>query len=75
MLGPGARLGHSQHASRAGLLLTHLVFGPELRQITFERLTAEHDAFVGESLAGMAERLGLMNRQLAGLRDDLTGGG
>jgi hypothetical protein len=34
---------------------------------TFERLTAEHDAFANASWAGMAERLGLMNRRLAGL--------
>jgi hypothetical protein len=34
---------------------------------TFARLSAEHDAFVGVSLAGMAERLGLMNRRLVGL--------
>ena len=26
---------------------------------TFERLTAEHDAFVEESLAGMAQRFGI----------------
>jgi len=31
---------------------------------TFERLTAEHDAFVGVSLAGMAVRLGLIERRL-----------
>lgn len=42
---------------------------------TFERLTAEHDTFVGVSLAGMAERFGLMNRQFDGLRDDLDGDG
>ncbi len=34
---------------------------------TFERLTAEHDAYVGASLAGMAKRLGLMNRGVDGL--------
>ena len=34
---------------------------------TFERLKAEHDAFANASWAGMAERLGLMNRRLAGL--------
>jgi len=38
---------------------------------TFERLKAEHDAFVGVSLAGMAQRLGLMDRQLLGLDLDL----
>lgn len=30
---------------------------------TFERLKAEHDAFANASWAGMAERLGLMNRR------------
>lgn len=34
---------------------------------TFERLKAEHDAFANASWAGMAERLGLMNRRLEGL--------
>ena len=34
---------------------------------TFERLTAEHDAFVGVSLAGMAARLGLIARRLDGV--------
>ena len=34
---------------------------------TFERLTAEHDAFVGVSLARMAARLGLIGRQLDGV--------
>lgn len=37
---------------------------------TFERLKAEHDAFANESWAGMAERLGLMNRRLDGLCRD-----
>lgn len=36
---------------------------------TFERLKAEHDVFVRVSLAGMAKRLGLVNRRLAGLRE------
>jgi hypothetical protein len=31
---------------------------------TFERLRAEHDAFVHSSWMGMSERLGLMNRRL-----------
>lgn len=35
---------------------------------TFDRLSAEHDVFVGLSLAGMAERLGLLNQRLATLR-------
>lgn len=39
---------------------------------TFKRLKAEHDAFVGISLAGMGEWLGLMERQLADLGDDLN---
>ncbi len=43
------------------------------RSRTFERLTAEHDAFVGVSLARMAERFGLMDRRLAGLLDGLPG--
>lgn len=34
---------------------------------TFERLTAEHDAFVGVSLAGTAARLGLIERLLDGV--------
>jgi hypothetical protein len=34
---------------------------------TFERLKAEHDAFANASWAGLAERLGLMNRRLVGL--------
>jgi hypothetical protein len=34
---------------------------------TFERLKAEHDAFANASWAGMAERLGLMNRRIVGL--------
>lgn len=38
---------------------------------TFERLRAEHDAFVQASLVGMAERFGLMNRRLSGLGLDL----
>jgi len=29
---------------------------------TFERLKAEHDALVGESLAGMAKRFGWLDR-------------
>jgi hypothetical protein len=35
---------------------------------TFNRLTAEHDAFVGVSLAGMSARLGLIERRLDGVR-------
>ena len=46
-----------------------------MRWQTFARLSAEHDAFVGVSLAGMAERLGLMDRSLAGLLDDMGGAG
>ncbi len=37
---------------------------------TFERLRAEHDAFVSASLAGMAERLGEVTRRLDGLESD-----
>ena len=43
--------------------------------LTFERLKAEHDVFANASWAGMAQRLGLVNRRLTGLRVDLTGGG
>jgi hypothetical protein len=34
---------------------------------TFERLKAEHNAVANASWAGMAERLGLINRRLMGL--------
>lgn len=41
---------------------------------TFERLKAEHDAYVQGSLRGMAQRLGLVNRRLANMGlDDLIG--
>lgn len=45
---------------------------------TYERLKAEYAAFANASWAGMAERLGLMNRRLNGLGldlDDLSRGG
>ena len=42
---------------------------------TFVRLKAEYAAFANVAWAGMAERLGLLNRPLTGLRDDLNGGG
>ena len=42
---------------------------------TFERLKAEHDAFASASWAGMAERLGLMNRRLTGIGGKLNRGG
>lgn len=42
---------------------------------TFERLRAEHDAFVTAALAGMGERLGLVERRLTGIADKLSGGG
>lgn len=38
---------------------------------TFERLKAEHDAYANASLAGMAQRLGLVNRRLGDLCLDL----
>jgi hypothetical protein len=38
---------------------------------TFERLKAEHDAFVNASLAGMAQRIGLMKQRLSDLGLDL----
>jgi hypothetical protein len=42
---------------------------------TFERLRAEHDAFVTAALTGMGQRLGLVERRLNRLWDDLSGGG
>lgn len=42
---------------------------------TFVRLKAEYSAFANAAWAGMADRLGLMNRRLTGLRDNLNGGG
>ncbi len=41
---------------------------------TFERLKAEYAAFANASWAGMAKRLGLMNRPLTGLLHDLKMG-
>lgn len=38
---------------------------------TFERLKAEHDAFVNASLTGMAQRLGLITRRLGDMGLDL----
>lgn len=38
---------------------------------TYRRLQAQHDEFVTVSLNGMAKRLGLVNRRLAGLQDNL----
>lgn len=35
-----------------------------MRWRTFQRLSAEHEAFVGESLAGLAQRLGIMKERL-----------
>lgn len=43
---------------------------------TFQRLQAEHNAFVAASLAGIAQKFGLVNRRLDGLGlalEDLTG--
>ena len=42
---------------------------------TFGRLVAEYRAFANASWAASADRLGLMNRRLTGLRDDLKGRG
>ncbi|MHB0917106.1 MAG: hypothetical protein ACYC1G_04985 [Thiobacillus sp.] len=41
---------------------------------TYRRLRAKHDALVTDYLDGAAKRLGLLNRQLGGIRDDLNGG-
>ena len=38
-------------------------------------LKREHDAWVQASLAGMAKRLGMVNRKLAGIQGLLRGGG
>ncbi len=40
-----------------------------MRWHTFERLTAAHHAFVGVSLAAIAERFGLTDQRLTGLLD------
>ena len=42
-----------------------------MHQRTFERLKGRHDAFVSESIAGMARRLRLVEKGLGGLLDDL----
>ena len=52
---------------RAGILNPSGTKPKGMHWRTYKRLTAEHEAFVGLSLAGMAARLGLMKRQLAGL--------
>lgn len=46
-----------------------------MRWRTFERLYAEHETFVGESLTGAARRLGLLRDELDGLGDDLLSRG
>ena len=40
---------------------------------TFEQLKAEHDAFVGTSLAGLARWLEAMKKRQCGVRDDADG--
>lgn len=42
-----------------------------MRWKTFQRLTAEHDAFVRESLAGMAKRFGLLQERFDGMEHAL----
>jgi hypothetical protein len=37
-----------------------------MRWRTFERLTVEHEAFVGKSLAGIAKRFGFLKASLDG---------
>lgn len=39
---------------------------------TFERLKAEHDAFVGVSQEGFSKRLAMLTRRLGGISDDLN---
>jgi hypothetical protein len=46
-----------------------------MRWRTYERLKAEHDAFVGVALASMEKRFGLLERRLTGLGDGLNGDG
>lgn len=41
-----------------------------MHQRTFDRLLARHDAFVGESLAGMAKKLGLLRSRLGDIDID-----
>lgn len=41
---------------------TAILRGYHMHWRTFERLKAEHDVLVGESLAGMAKRFGLLDR-------------
>lgn len=40
-----------------------------MRWRTFERPTAEHEALVGESLAEMARRRGILKAELEGFRE------
>ena len=40
-----------------------------MHQRTYERLVAQHDDFVGVSLAGMARKLGLLRGQLDDIED------
>ena len=40
---------------------------------TFQRLQAKHNAFVQASLAGIAQKFGLVNRRLDGLARGLYG--
>jgi len=39
---------------------------------TFQRLKAEYHAYANASWAGIAERLGLVNRRLDGILDDVN---
>jgi hypothetical protein len=46
-----------------------------MRWATFARLSARHDAFVSASLAGMAQRFGMIDRRLGGVWDVLNDDG
>lgn len=56
-------------------LLDHNVLKPKgMHWETYRRLRTKHDALVTDYLVGAAKRLGLLNRQLGCIRDDLNGG-
>jgi hypothetical protein len=54
-------------ALREGLRQAKVREPKGMRWRTFERLTAEHKAFVRESLAGMARQLEMLNANLGGV--------
>lgn len=57
-------------------LLDHNVAKPKGRHWkTYRQLRAQHDALATEYWDSVAKRLGMLNRQLGGIRDDLSGEG